>query len=128
NTPDANATTTAELAVAHMMSLSRHLPDADRSIRTGKWERSRLMGAEIAHKTLGIVGFGTIGRIVAQRGLGLKMHVIAHDPFVTPEIFEEFGVEPMDLDDLLRQSDYVTLHCPLIEKTRNLIGSSQLTM
>ncbi|MEF3074867.1 phosphoglycerate dehydrogenase [Methylobacter sp. Wu1] len=128
NTPDANATTTAELAVAHMMSLSRRLPTADRSIRAGKWERSRLMGSEVAHKTLGIIGFGTIGRIVAQRGLGLKMHVIAHDPFVTPEIFEELGVESVELDDLLRQSDYVTLHCPLIEKTRGLIGSSQLTM
>lgn len=128
NTPDANATTTAELAIAHMMSLSRRLPAADRSIRAGKWERSRLMGAEVAYKTLAIVGFGTIGRIVAQRGLGLKMRVIAHDPFVTPEIFEEFGVESVELDELLRQADYLTLHCPLIEKTRNLIGSSQLTM
>lgn len=128
NTPDANATTTAELAIAHMMSLSRHLPAADRSIRSGKWERARLMGSEVAHKTLAIIGFGTIGRIVAQRGLGLKMRVIAHDPFVTPEIFENLGVESMELDELLIQADYLTLHCPLIEKTRGLIGRTQLTM
>jgi D-3-phosphoglycerate dehydrogenase len=128
NTPDANATTTAELAIAHMMSLSRHLPAADRSIRAGKWERSKLMGSEIAHKTLAILGFGTIGRIVAQRGLGLKMQVIAYDPFVAPEIFEALGVEPVSLDELVSRADYLTLHCPLIEKTRNIIDANQLTM
>ena len=76
NTPDANATTTAELAIAHLLSLSRHLPFADRSVRAGKWERSKLMGSEVAHKTLAILGFGTIGRIVAQRAQGLKMNEI----------------------------------------------------
>ncbi len=125
NTPDANATTTAELAIAHMMSLSRQLPTADRSVRAGKWERSKLVGAEIAHKTLGIAGFGTIGRIVSQRALGLRMDVIAYDPFVAPEIYEEYGVESVSLDDLVTRSDYITLHCPLIEKTRNLIGAPQ---
>ena len=124
NTPDANATTTAELAIAHMMSLSRRLPAADRSVRAGKWERT-LVGAEIAHKTLGIVGFGTIGRIVSSRGLGLKMNVIAFDPFVAPEIYAEYGVESVSLDDLVTRSDYITLHCPLIEKTKNLIGAAQ---
>lgn len=126
NTPDANATTTAELAIAHMLSLSRRLPAADRSVRAGKWERSKLMGAEIAHKTLAILGFGTIGRIVAQRGLGLKMQVIAYDPFVAPEIFADLGVEPVGLDELMARADYLTLHCPLIEKTRNIIDSAQL--
>jgi len=126
NTPDANATTTAELAIAHMMSLSRHLPTADRSVRAGKWERSKLMGSEIAHKTLGILGFGTIGRIVAERGHGLKMQVIAYDPFVAPEIFADLGVEPVSLDELVTRADYLSLHCPLIEKTRNIIGSAQL--
>lgn len=125
NTPDANATTTAELAIAHMMSLSRHLPTADRSVRAGKWERSKLMGSEIAHKTLAILGFGTIGRIVAQRGLGLKMKVIAYDPFVAPEIFQDLGVESVGLDELVSRADYLTLHCPLIEKTRNIIGKPQ---
>lgn len=128
NTPDANATTTAELAVAHMMSLSRHLPTADRSVRAGKWERSKLMGSEVAHKTLAILGFGTIGRIVAQRGLGLKMKVIAHDPFVAPEIFQDLGVESVSLDELVSSADYLTLHCPLIEKTRNIIGKAQFAM
>ncbi|MDP2099375.1 MAG: phosphoglycerate dehydrogenase [Methylobacter sp.] len=128
NTPDANATTTAELAVAHMMSLSRHLPTADRSVRAGKWERSKLMGSEIAHKTLAILGFGTIGRIVSQRGLGLKMDVIAYDPFVAPEIFEDLGVQSVSLEELVTRADYLTLHCPLIEKTRNVIGSTQLAM
>ncbi|MDD5580281.1 MAG: phosphoglycerate dehydrogenase [Methylobacter sp.] len=128
NTPDANATTTAELAIAHMMSLSRHLPKADRSVRAGKWERSKLMGSEVAHKTLAILGFGTIGRIVSQRGLGLKMQVIAYDPFVAPEIFEDLGVESVSLDALVTRADYLTLHCPLIEKTRNVIGVTQFAM
>lgn len=126
NTPDANATTTAELAFAHMMSLSRHLPIADKSIREGKWERSKLMGSEIAHKTLAILGFGTIGRIISQRALGFKMRVIAYDPFVTAEIFESLGVESVDLDTLVGQADYLTLHCPLIEKTQNIISAPQL--
>lgn len=127
NTPDANATTTAELAIAHMMSLSRQLPTADRSVRSGKWERSKLMGAEIAHKTLGIIGYGTIGRIVSTRGLGLKMNVIAYDPFVAPEIYAEYGVESVSLDDLIKRSDYITLHCPLIEKTKNILNADNLT-
>lgn len=128
NTPDANATTTAELAIAHMMSLSRHLPAADASIRGGLWERSKLMGSEVAHKTLAILGFGTIGRIVSQRGIGLKMNVIAYDPFVAPEIYAEYGVESVSLEELLARADYLTLHCPLIEKTRNIIGAEQLAM
>ena len=126
NTPDANATTTAELAIAHILSLSRHLPAADRSIRAGKWERSKLMGAEIAHKTLAILGFGTIGRIVAKRGLGLGMQVIAYDPFVTAEIFENIGVEKVELDQLMSRADYLTLHCPCNDKTRGLIGAEQI--
>ncbi len=126
NTPDANATTTAELAIAHLFSLSRNLPEANTSVKAGKWERAKLMGAEVSHKTLAILGFGTIGRIVAQRGNGLKMRVIAYDPFVTPEIFAEYGAESVSLDELIAQADYLTLHCPLIEKTRNIIGAEQL--
>lgn len=126
NTPDANATTSAELAIAHMMSLSRHLPMADKSVRAGKWERSKLTGSEVARKTLGIVGFGTIGRLVSQRAGGLQMHVIAFDPFVAPEIYADLGVESVSLGDLISRSDYVTLHCPLIEKTKNIINAAQL--
>jgi len=126
NTPDANATTTAELAVAHLFSLSRLLPKADYSVRTGKWEKAAFMGTEVSYKTLAILGFGTIGRIVAQRGVGLKMRVIAYDPFVAPEIFEQLGVESVSLEELIAQADYLTLHCPMIEKTRNIIGEKEL--
>ncbi|MBS3965610.1 MAG: phosphoglycerate dehydrogenase [Methylomonas sp.] len=128
NTPDANATTTAELAIAHILSMSRNLPVANQSVREGKWERSKLMGAEINHKTLAVLGFGTIGRIVASRGKGLGMRVIAYDPFVAPDIFENHGAEMVDLDTLLKQADYLTLHCPLLEKTRNIIGREQLAL
>ncbi len=128
NTPDANATTTAELAIAHMFSLSRNLPVANQSVRDGKWERSKLTGAEVTHKTLAILGFGTIGRIVAQRGNGLGMRVIAFDPFVAPEIFEQNGAEMVDLETLVKQADYLTLHCPLLEKTRNIISREQLAL
>jgi D-3-phosphoglycerate dehydrogenase len=128
NTPDSNATTTAELALSHIFSSSRSLPAADRSVRTGKWERSKFMGSEVAHKTLAILGFGTIGRIVANRGLGLKMRVIAYDPFVTPEVFSQHGVESVSLDELVQQADYLTLHSPLLEKTRHIIGAKQIAM
>lgn len=126
NTPDANATTTAELALAHMLSLSRHLPRADASVRAGKWQRSAFVGAEIAGKTVGVIGFGTIGRIAASRCLGLKMRVLAYDPFVTREVFEQEGVEQADLYALLAQADYVTLHCPLNDKTRDLIDAGRI--
>jgi D-3-phosphoglycerate dehydrogenase len=125
NTPDANATTTAELAVAHIMSLSRHLPAADASTRAGKWERSKYMGTELTGKTVGIIGYGTIGRIVASRCLGLKMHVVTYDPYVTREVVEDDGVECMGLDELLETADYVTLHCPLNDSTRNLIDAQR---
>jgi D-3-phosphoglycerate dehydrogenase len=126
NTPDANATTTAELTIAHLMSLSRHLPQADRSVRSGQWTPTRYVGAEVAGKAIGVIGFGTIGRLVAVRCAGLKMRVLAYDPFVAPEIMAQSAAEPADLDALLAQSDYVTLHCPLIDKTRNLIDAGRI--
>ena len=126
NTPDANATTTAELALAHILSLSRHLPQADASIREGRWERSKYVGAELSGKTLGVIGFGTIGRIVADRAVGLKMRVIAYDPFVTKEVYDRLGVEGAAFEEVLAASDYVTLHCPCNEKTRGLIGEAQI--
>ena len=100
NTPDANATTTAELTIAHLMSLSRHLPQADRSVRSGAWTPTKFVGSEVAGKTIGIVGFGTIGRLVAARCAGLKMRVLAYDPFVAPEIMAQSAAEPRDLDAL----------------------------
>jgi D-3-phosphoglycerate dehydrogenase len=126
NTPDANATTTAELTIAHLLSLSRHLPQADRSVRSGAWTPTRFVGSELAGKTIGVVGFGTIGRLVAARCAGLQMHVVAYDPFVAPEIMAQASAEPRDLDALIAEADYVTLHCPLIDKTRNLIDAVRI--
>ena len=126
NTPDANATTTAELAVAHLMSLNRHLPQADRSVKAGEWRRGDFVGTELTGKTIGVVGFGTIGRIVADRCRGLKMHVLGFDPFVTEETFRDAGVEPADLDSMLAAADYITLHCPLTDGTRNIIGAEAI--
>ena len=126
NTPDANATTTAELAIAHLFSLSRALPEADASVRSGEWARNRFMGSEVTGKTLGIIGFGTIGRLVAERARGLKMRVLGFDPFVTPETFAQHGVEPVVLEAMLRDADYITLHCPMTEDTRNLLNADRL--
>ncbi|HEX2840542.1 phosphoglycerate dehydrogenase [Hyphomicrobium sp.] len=126
NTPDANATTTAELTIAHLLSLSRHLPQADRSVRSGDWKPAQFVGSELAGKTIGIIGFGTIGRLVAVRCAGLRMRVLAFDPFVTPEIMAQSAAEPQDLDSLLEVADYVTMHCPLIDKTRNLIDAARI--
>jgi D-3-phosphoglycerate dehydrogenase len=126
NTPDANATTTAELAIAHMFSLSRSLPSADLSVRSGKWERNNFLGAEVSAKVVGVVGFGTIGRLVAERCIGLKMKVIGFDPFVTQKTFEEFGVEKREIDDLAKEADYVTLHCPVTDSTKNLFSRERL--
>ena len=123
NTPDANATTTAELALAHLLSLSRHLPQADRSVRRGDWKPGDFVGTELAEKTVGIIGFGTIGRIVARRCLAFRMRVLAFDPYVVADVIRETGAEPADLDKLLASSDYVTLHCPLSDATRNLLDA-----
>ncbi len=128
NTPDANATTTAELTLAHLLSLSRHLPQADRAVRQGRWDSARFSGVELSGKTIGIIGFGTIGRLVAKRCAGLRMRVLSYDPFVAPEIMTQSAAEPVELDALLACADYVTLHCPLTDKTRYLIDASRLAM
>ena len=127
NTPDENATTTAELALGHLLSLSRHLPQADRSVRKGEWTPKKFVGAELAGKTIGVIGFGTIGRIVTRRCLAFRMRVLAYDPYVVPEVVHETGAEPADLDALLAQADFVTLHCPLNEATSNLINAARLS-
>ena len=127
NTPDENATTTAELALGHLLSLSRHLPQADRSVRKGEWKPKNFVGAELAGKTIGVIGFGTIGRIVTRRFLAFRMRVLAYDPYVVPEVVHETGAEPTDLDALLAQADFVTLHCPLNEATTNLINAQRLS-
>ena len=126
NTPFGNSITTAEHAIALMFSLARQLPEADASTRAGKWEKNRFMGVELTSKVLGIIGCGNIGSIVADRALGLKMKVIAFDPFLTPERAVELGVEKVELDELLRRADFITLHTPLIDATRNIINAQAI--
>ncbi len=126
NTPFGNAITTAEHAISMMMALARQIPEANASTRAGKWEKNRFMGVELFNKTLGVIGCGNIGSIVADRGLGLRMRVIAFDPFLSPERAMEIGVEKVELDDIFRRSDFITLHTPLTEKTRNIVNAEAL--
>jgi D-3-phosphoglycerate dehydrogenase len=126
NTPFGNAITTAEHAIAMMFALARQIPAADRSTQAGKWETSRFMGVELTGKTLGIIGCGNIGSIVADRALGLKMKVAAYDPYLSPERAKSLGVEKVELDELLARADVITLHAPLTDQTRNLICAANL--
>jgi D-3-phosphoglycerate dehydrogenase len=123
NTPFGNSITTAEHAITLMLALARQIPQADASTQAGKWEKNRFMGVEITGKTLGVIGCGNIGSIVANRGVGLKMKVIAYDPFLSPERAVELGVEKVELDDLLKRADFITLHTPLTEKTKNVLDA-----
>ena len=126
NTPFGNSITTAEHAIAMMFALARQLPQADQSTQAGKWEKNRFMGVELFGKTLGIIGCGNIGSIVADRALGLKMKVVAYDPFLSPERAVEIGVEKVELDDLLARADLISLHTPLTDKTRNVLSREAL--
>ncbi len=126
NTPFGNSVTTAEHTIALMMALCRQIPAADRSTRAGKWEKSRFVGVELMGKTLGLIGCGNIGSIVAERAQGLKMRVIAYDPFLAPERARELGVEKVELDELLARADIVSLHTPLTEQTRNILSRERL--
>src|SRR5947208_1956389 len=127
NTPFGNSITTAEHAVAMMFALAREIPAADASTQAGKWEKNRFMGVEITGKVLGVIGCGNIGSIVAERAIGLHMRVIAFDPFLSLERAKDIGVEKVDLDDLLKRADFITLHTPLTEKTRNIIDAAALS-
>jgi D-3-phosphoglycerate dehydrogenase len=126
NTPFGNSITTAEHAIALMFALARDLPEADKSTQAGKWEKNRFMGVEVTSKTLGLIGAGNIGSIVADRALGLKMKVIAYDPFLTVERAQDMGVEKVDLDGLLARADFITLHTPLTDQTRNILSAENL--
>ena len=126
NTPFGNSITTAEHAIALMFALARQLPEADASTQAGKWEKNRFMGVELTSKTLGLIGAGNIGSIVADRALGLKMKVIAYDPFLTPERAVEMGVEKVSLDDMLARADFITLHTPLTDQTRNILSAENI--
>jgi D-3-phosphoglycerate dehydrogenase len=126
NTPHGNSVTTAEHAIAMMMALARQIPAADKSTQAGKWEKSRFLGVELTGKTLGIVGCGNIGSIVAERAHGLKMKVIAFDPFLSDERARDLNVQKVALDELLARADIVTLHTPLTDSTRNLLDAAAL--
>src|SRR6201994_4448354 len=126
NTPFGNSITTAEHAITMMLALAREIPQADASTQSGKWEKNRFMGVEITGKALGVIGCGNIGSIVADRALGLKMKVIAFDPFLSPERAKDIGVEKVELDELLKRADFITLHTPLTEKTKNIIDAAAL--
>src|SRR5215831_18777792 len=127
NTPFGNSITTAEHAISLMLALARQIPEADTSTRAGKWEKNKFLGVEIFGKTLGIIGCGNVGSIVADRALGLKMKVIAYDPFLSAERAVRLGVEKVELDELWRRADFITLHTPLTDKTRNIINAETLT-
>ena len=127
NAPAGNTTTTAELAIAHLCALARHIPRADRAVRAGQWKKkSGLMGTELTEKTLGVIGLGRIGRVVAERARGLAMHVIAYDPFLAGHKSPLEGVELVTLGALLERSDFVTLHVPLSDSTRHLLDADAL--
>jgi len=126
NTPFGNSVTTAEHAIAMMMALARQIPAANASTQAGKWEKNRFLGIELAGKVLGLIGAGNIGAIVADRAKGLKMRVIAFDPYLSPERAEALGVEKMTLDELLTRADFITLHTPLTAETRNIISADAI--
>src|SRR5208282_832732 len=126
NTPFGNSITTAEHAITLMLALARQIPQADISTQAGKWEKNRFMGVEITGKTLGVIGCGNIGSIVADRAIGLKMKVIAYDPFLSPDRAMALGVEKVELADLIRRADFITLHTPLTDKTKNILGADAI--
>jgi D-3-phosphoglycerate dehydrogenase len=124
NTPYGNSITTAEHSIAMMMALARELPAANASTHAGKWEKKRFMGVEVSGKTLGLIGAGNIGAVVASRAQGLKMRVVAYDPFLSPERANDLGIEKVELDKLYARADFITLHVPLTDTTRNLVGKA----
>ncbi len=126
NTPFGNSITTAEHAIAMMFAVARKIPQANESTHKGLWEKSKFMGAELAFKTLGLIGAGNIGSIVADRAQGLKMRVVAFDPFLTQERAKDLNVEKVELDELLSRADFITLHTPLTDGTRNILGKENL--
>ncbi len=126
NTPFGNAITTAEHAISMMLAIARQIPQANASTHAGKWEKTRFLGVELMGKTLGIIGCGNIGSIMADRAQGLKMKVIAYDPFLTPERADDLGVEKVDLPVLFKRADFLSLHTPLTDATRNIINAKSI--
>jgi D-3-phosphoglycerate dehydrogenase len=126
NTPFGNSITTAEHAITMMLALAREIPQADASTQAGKWEKNRFMGVEITAKTLGVIGCGNIGSIVVDRAHGLRMKVIAYDPFLSAERARDLGVEKVELDELFKRADFITLHTPLTDKTKNIVDAKAI--
>ena len=124
NTPGGNNVTTGEHTVALMMALARHIPQAVSSLKAGKWERNKFVGVELCNKTIGVVGLGNVGRIVAERAAGLRMKVIGFDPFIAAENIARMGVEPGTLDEIFAKSDFITVHVPLTPDTQGLINEA----
>ncbi|MFC1579745.1 phosphoglycerate dehydrogenase [Thermodesulfobacteriota bacterium] len=122
NTPEGNTITTAEHTIAMIMSLSRNIPQATHSLKEGKWEKKQLQGRELFNKTLGLIGAGHIGRIVAERAQGVKMKVVVFDPYLKSQTIEKMDLEPVSLDELLARSDYITIHTPKTDETTNMIN------
>jgi D-3-phosphoglycerate dehydrogenase len=126
NTPGGNTVTTGEHAIALLMALARQVPQATASMKEGKWEKNKFMGTEITDKVLGIVGMGNIGKVVAERALGLKMVVLGYDPYVSKDDMARLGVEMVALDDLYRRSDFITFHTPLTPETKNMVNAATI--
>jgi D-3-phosphoglycerate dehydrogenase / 2-oxoglutarate reductase len=124
NTPGGNNVTTGEHTIALMMALARHIPQAVASLKTGKWERNKFVGVELCNKTIGVIGLGNVGRIVAERAAGLRMKVIGYDPFIAAENIARMGVEPGTLDEIFTKSDFITVHVPLTPETQGLINKA----
>lgn len=122
NTPGGNNVTTGEHTISLMMALARHIPQAVASLKAGQWKREKFVGVELCNKTLGVIGLGNVGRIVAERALGLRMKVLAYDPFVPSENAARMGVELASLDEIFRSADFITVHVPLMDETRGLIN------
>ncbi|MBI4526418.1 MAG: phosphoglycerate dehydrogenase [Deltaproteobacteria bacterium] len=122
NTPGGNNVTTGEHTISLMLSLARHIPQAVASLKSGEWKRNKFMGVEVCNKTLGVIGLGNVGRIVAERALGLRMKVLGYDPYVPAENAARLGVEPVSLDEIYARSDFITVHVPLTKETTGLIN------
>src|SRR4026208_1789007 len=122
NTPGGNNVTTGEHTIALMMALARHIPQAVASLKSGKWERNKFVGVELCNKTIGVIGLGNVGRIVAERAAGLRMKVIGYDPFISAENIAGMEVEPAPLEEIFSRADFITVHVPLTNETQGLIN------
>lgn len=126
NTPGGNTVTTGEHAIALLLALARWIPQATASMKAGKWEKNKFMGTEITDKVLGVVGMGNVGKVVAERALGLRMAVLGYDPYVSADDMRKLGVEPVSLDDLYRRSDFITFHTPLTAETKGMVNAASI--